>query len=346
MATKILLRGDTKEHWEAANPLPDLYEALVMKQGDKLRLKIGDGSRHYNDLPFMDDVIDDFSALYADQVEGYGRDLMQVMLGHPFSDMTTPELVEEAIAEVMAALRIRYNNNGEIDGSGIPDFRGLMAGDYMDGLDLSGIAAAPGGTAPQAWNATYKNNRLVLSGFNTYKGSGDTETTKNHILFTFRNAIATGYMNATNTNAGGYPATALRAWLEGADGDGSGPFAAGLKAALGGNNPILTIRKRLSNKGDWVWINAAVFLLSIYEVFVGFGWGEANLADGIAIHLPIYQKSSLYRAKRRNGVRNFWWLSSPTASFAASFCHCGEDNVNYHSGASAVGGVSPAFCAC
>jgi hypothetical protein len=140
----------------------------------------------------------------------------------------------------MAEIRRRCNNNGEIDNTGIPDFRGIRIGDYIDGLSLDGVSAAPGGTAPQAWNNTYKNNRIVVSGFNTFKGSGDTEVTKNHILFTFRNIICHGYMNSSDTNVGGYPATLVRTWLEGS-------FATGLKAALGGDSSLLTIRKVLCN---------------------------------------------------------------------------------------------------
>ncbi|MDR1250759.1 MAG: hypothetical protein LBK62_01195 [Treponema sp.] len=121
---------------------------------------------HPDDIARLDDIDsvskDLNTALLADQVEGYGRDLMAVLLGHPFGDMISQSLRNEAIAEVMAKLRIRLNNNGELDDSAIPDCRGLSVGDYLDGLDLSGIAAAPGGTVPQPWNDTYKNNRIVV----------------------------------------------------------------------------------------------------------------------------------------------------------------------------------------
>jgi hypothetical protein len=85
------------------------------------------------------------------------------------------------ISDAMAALRARCN------GTGTPDFSGLQIGDYLDGIDLSAIPAENGGTAGQAWNNTYKNNRVTLSAFNPYKGVGDTEVTKNHIRFDFAN---------------------------------------------------------------------------------------------------------------------------------------------------------------
>jgi hypothetical protein len=47
-----------------------------------------------------------------------------------------------------------------------------MISDYIDGIDLSGLTPTTGGTAPQAWNNTYKNNRIIVAGFNTYKSMG------------------------------------------------------------------------------------------------------------------------------------------------------------------------------
>jgi hypothetical protein len=267
---------------------------------------------------------------HADMVEGMGRNLLNV-------------LGVSTISAAMAEIRRRCNNNGEIDSTGIPDFRGIEIGDYIDGLDLSGIGAPTGGTAPQAWIDDYNNNRIVVSGFNTFKGSGDTEVTKNHILFTFRNIVAKARMNATDTNTGGYPATDFRIWLEGANGDGSGSFAAGLKAVLGGNDPLLTIRKLLSTKGNWAWVNCTVWPPSDDEVFGSATWSESNYGDGVKVQFPIYQKSSIYRVKRYNGSRDWWWESSPHAS-AASFCHVGSNGHAHAHIASAVGGCAPAFC--
>jgi hypothetical protein len=109
----------------------------------------------------------------------------------------------------MAALRALCN------GTGTPDFSKLQTGDYLDGIDLSAIPAENGGTAGQAWNNTYKNNRIVISAFNPYKGVGDTEVTKNHIRFDFANVPLLKRMNPSNDNIGGYRATEIRAFLEG-----------------------------------------------------------------------------------------------------------------------------------
>jgi hypothetical protein len=140
---------------------------------------------------------------YANYINGAGRNLLKV-------------LGVSSIAGAMAALRTRCN------GTGIPDFTGLMIGDYLDGIDLSAIPAENGGTAGQAWNDTYKNNRIVISAFNPYKGVGDTEVTKNHIRFDFANVPLRKRMNPTNSNEGGYHASEVRAFLDGANGDGTG----------------------------------------------------------------------------------------------------------------------------
>jgi hypothetical protein len=291
---------------------------------------------------------------HADMVDGMGRDLRLV-----FGIASTNPAVY--IPQIMAEIRRRCNNNGEIDNTIIPDFRGLEVGDYIDGLDLSGIVAPTGGTAPQAWNSTYKNNRIVIAGFNTYKGAGDTENSKNHIVFVFRNVIVKGRVNATNNNAGGYPASEIRQWLEGAEGDGSGPFAAGLKAALAGGGPenyLYTIRKAHSTKSNQAWNSFTAWLPSELEVEGYPTYGDegvyiAAIASGPAsragwntnVQLPIYQKSYSYRIKRFNGSRTWSWLMTPTAHTASYFCaiiNGGDFNGNNASHAN--GGISPAIC--
>jgi hypothetical protein len=68
----------------------------------------------------------DILTAHADMVDGMGRNLLSVLgIG--------------SIQSAMAALRVRCN------GTGVPNFRGLMIGDYIDGIDLSAISAENGG---------------------------------------------------------------------------------------------------------------------------------------------------------------------------------------------------------
>jgi hypothetical protein len=225
-------------------------------------------------------------------VEGLGRNLLEV-------------LGVSTIAEAMAEIRRRCNNNGEIDNTGVPDFGDIMIGDYLDGIDLSGLTPTVGGMAPQAWNDTYKNNRIVVAGLNTYKGMGSTENAKNHILFTFRNIIAKAKMNQTSIATGGYLSSEMRDWLEGAAGDGSGVVATKLKEQLGGNY-LYTISKSFAiESGNQNWGNCSLFIPTELEIFGIPLYGtegvyESGMRTGSAtpIQIPLYQKSYGYRIKR------------------------------------------------
>jgi hypothetical protein len=215
-----------------------------------------------------------------------------------------------SIAGVAAALCARCN------GTGLPDFSELMLGDY---LDLSSLTVD--GTV-YSWNASYKNLRLVVSGFNTYKNMGDTENTKNHILFTFRNCIHTRAMNSTNDNTGGYPASEMKTYLDGV-------FATGLRAALGGDY-LYPVKRLISNKDvspGYNWYLGTVWLPTEIEVFGLQSWGDELKTYSTPIQMPIYQDSYEYRVKRLNGSRHWWWLSSPTAALASSFCLCSAGGI-------------------
>jgi hypothetical protein len=80
----------------------------------------------------------------------------------------------------MAALRVLCN------AAGTPDFSKLQIGGYLDGIDLSEIAAIAANAAGQSWNGAYRNNRIVIAAFNPYKGVGDTDAA------CFRQCAATG----------------------------------------------------------------------------------------------------------------------------------------------------------
>jgi hypothetical protein len=264
-----------------------------------------------------------------------GRDLKEV-------------LGVSSIPDAMAALRARCN------GTGTPDFSGLQIGDYLDGIDLSAIPAENGGTAGQAWNDTYKNNRITLSAFNSYKGAGDTEVTKNHIRFDFANAPLQKRMNPANSNEGGYAASEIRAFLDGTNGDGSGSktgvttaaFLNALKAQIG--DYILPVRRlfsiRPSSGNDWGWNTYSLWLPSENEIFGANAWGEAGYGDGQKLHIPLYRDSYRHRIKRYNGSRIWYWLCTPYSGSAADFCIANNLGFAYNYSASAVGGCAPAFC--
>ena len=216
--------------------------------------------------------------------------------------------------------------------------RRLDAGDTAwyrdcDYLDLASITV---GGATYVWNAEYKNTRLMCMGLNVYKHSGDAETTRNHVVMQFRNCVITKRMNATDTNTGGYAASELYSWLNGA-------FKTGLVAALG--NYLYTIRRLLSTKGGWAWADDTVFQPTEYEVWGTGVWSEFGVGGGFQAQWPAYKDSAIYKVKKFNGSRMWWWEANPFQDNAVSFCGVGSYGYAHHdTGASADGGVAPAFC--
>ena len=232
------------------------------------------------------------------------------------------------VAEAMEVLHERCN------GEGVADFSGLMIGDYLDlpSLTVDGTT--------YTWNATYQNLRIVISGFNHYIHCGDTENTKNHILWTFKNVVLQRQMNSSDTNTGGYNASAMKTYLDGV-------FALGLGSALGSSDYLYTISRAISKKGSTEWVRNTVFLPTEVEVFGVATYGDDQNAWNTNIQYPIYRDSSYYRCKKYNGSRAWWWEATPRASNSTYFCivdYGGYSNGNVASNSG--GGVAPAFCTC
>ena len=232
------------------------------------------------------------------------------------------------VAEAMEVLHERCN------GKGVADFSGLMIGDY---LDLPSLTV--GGTT-YTWNATYQNLRIVISGFNHYIHCGDTENTKNHILWTFKNVVLQRQMNSSDTNTGGYNASAMKTYLDGV-------FALGLGSALGSRDYLYTIRRAISKKVYTEWVRNTVFLPTEVEVFGVATYGDDQNEWNSNIQYPIYRDSSYYRCKKYNGSRAWWWEATPHASNSTDFCNVSHSGKSGASTASySSGGVAPAFCTC
>ena len=232
------------------------------------------------------------------------------------------------VAEAMEVLHERCN------GEGVADFSGLMIGDYLDlpSLTVDGTT--------YTWNATYQNLRIVISGFNHYIHCGNPENTKNHILWTFKNVVLQRQMNSSDTNTGGYNASAMKTYLDGV-------FALGLGSALGSSDYLYTISRAISRKGSTEWVRNTVFLPTEVEVFGVATYGDDQNAWNTNIQYPIYRDSSYYRCKKYNGSRAWWWEATPHASNSTNFCNVGSYGDSYGGNASnSGGGVAPAFCTC
>jgi hypothetical protein len=252
-----------------------------------------------------------------DMVEGQGRNLFDV-------------LGIRTIPTVMAEIRKLCNNNGEIDNTSKPYFHGLMIGDYLDGLNLGGCTPPPDGAAPANWNPEYKNNRIVISGFNTL---GRSCGAKNHVLFSFRNIICTSKVNY-NFNHLFYSDSDLAAWLGNGSSDKS--FIRFLDDALGGD--VLAGVLRNSKKHN-------IFLPTEIETL-----GYPSFVSGLdeyetSVHFPIYARSQEFRIKKYNGADFPYWVPLTEG------IHAGQPYFTILEGGFLriaspiqVYGVSPSFC--
>jgi hypothetical protein len=224
----------------------------------------------------------------------------------------------------------------KINADGVPDFRGLQIGDYLD------LPSLNDGSTNLVWNESYKNLRIVISGFNTYKHMGSTENTKNHIVFTFENCPVTKAMNSSNTNAGGYASSdVMKPYLEGG-------FLTGLIAALG-HDYMYPVQRLISNKGGNTWLTAKIFLLTEIEVFGVQCYGDelgqySSPVANTPIQLPIFRDSFKHRIKRYNGSRQWWFLGTSCSAGSSSFCVVATVGSASTDSAGSAGGCAPAFC--
>ena len=143
----------------------------------------------------------------------------------------------------------------------------------------------------------------------------------------------TKQINTTATNTGGFAASSLRTYLEGV-------FMLGLKQAIG--DYLYPVRRLLSTKGSWSWSSDTVFLPTEREVWGFPTFGEVE-CDGAQGQYPIFV-ATVYKGKRLNGSRQWWWVATPHASSASDYCTVGSYINAYLINASLSGGVAPAFC--
>lgn len=207
------------------------------------------------------------------------------------------------------------------------DFTGLHIGDYKDFSMSDG-----------------EEVRVELSGFNTFMNVGDNPVlTAPHLVFTYRDCLATTYqMNSTNTNTGGYGASAL---AETVNTTIYNKLPADLRAV------IKEVRRLDNNKGTWDWASRKLWLLQETEVFGRNNWSDGY--DGGGIQLPIFAHSyrhivkGLGKGAAERGSRAAWWLASPSAGNTTNFCGVNTNgNANGYYGASYSHGVAPGFVIC
>jgi hypothetical protein len=149
----------------------------------------------------------------------------------------------------------------------------------------------------------------------------------NRIVFQFEDALFLSAINQSNTNKGGFAASALGKYL---------------------NTQFL--QHVFSNASNFFVLNnddLQVSLPTIYEVFgdddgdnkdKGMNWSK----DAVQFD---YFKKIKNRIRTIENDTHWWWLSTPIAASTTGFCGVNDNGYaySYYAG-TAAGGVAPAFC--
>lgn len=252
-------------------------------------------------------------------------------------NITEPGYIPDGIVVARAIEDVKNSTSAGYDGANLNmtfaqlkakiatvDFSGLHLYDYID-FTMSGGEAV----------------RAEIMGFNTMLYFGDTMVTRPHVLMQFRDCLATAYRyNISNTNTGGYEASALKSTME-------NTIYSALPADLKG--AILSCPRLESKKGGLVWKARNIFLPTEVEVFGNVSWSELGYGTGGSKQWEGYTNSYKHvlkgpgKGKADQGSRCDWWLSVPHASDTTTFCYVSSDGNANDSYAGIVRGVAPAF---
>ena len=222
-------------------------------------------------------------------------------------------------AAAFAALRTRADAG---------NFNGLRLGDYIDvpSMTIDGSAISN----------SNQRLRFIIAGFDTYLNVGDTPTSSHHIVMIAKNCVLQKAMNSTATNAGGYAASELKAYL-------NDQVKTGLVNAIGITPK--TVHRLLDNKTDWAWLAETVFLPTEVEVFGHQAWSNnKGYSSGTSVQWPLFSEFPQMRIANWNGSRWWWWEASPRTDDSAYFCICsGDGRAAYGSAGNSGLGVRFAF---
>lgn len=154
--------------------------------------------------------------------------------------------------------------------------------------------------------------RIAVAGISTYH--------ENEVIFAFKDILSKeAPMNKDWTNEGGYEASYMAKYLD------TEIFA------LLPDDLQAVIKER---RGHKLW------LFSRREVF---GEDGCYICPEDDVHIPYYQDAE-NRVKLRDGEPDWWWLASPYAANATSFCDVLYRGHSDYWGASSSYGVAPGFC--
>lgn len=202
----------------------------------------------------------------------------------------------------------------------------------INGLDLSEHWAV--GDTKSVTLLTGNNViELQIAGFNhdTYSDGVTAPVT-----LVMKNCLnTTAKMNSRNDNAGGYPMSAMRTWLENNIYEKLPPDLKAIVAPV--KKKCYTTYNQASSLSE---ANYNVWLLAEAEVFDSVSY---TIGNGEGTKYPIFTDNAS-RVKKVNGSASYWWLRSAYSSYSTGFVCVYSDGSVGGDGASGSNGVAVGLC--
>ena len=182
----------------------------------------------------------------------------------------------------------------------------------------------------------------LIADFDTYDNDGDTALGTHHIAVIPDRNLYSAKWNETNTTAGGYVASAIRANIKAASGDAQGAEAKVIAAF--GNAHVLAYRGLLPSTYDasghatgWAWVDCKVELMSEVEVYGFPAWSMGGLGYEVG---HAKRQLSIFRHNHDvEDIRAYYWLRSVHS--ATNACIVSNNGNASNLGASNSNGVRP-----
>lgn len=148
-----------------------------------------------------------------------------------------------------------------------------------------------------------------------------------------------GYINSTNTNAGGWESCARRTWC-------NSVFYNAIPSTL---RPIFKQHLNKTANGGSGATGAVesvdyFALAAEYEIFGSYNYSSSVYETGLTQF--EWYKTESNRIKQRSGTDSIWWVRSPRKGNSDRFCDVSNNGSGYNNGgtASTTFGLSPFGC--
>lgn len=201
----------------------------------------------------------------------------------------------------------------------------------ISGLDLSEYWAV--GDTKSVTLTTNEVIELQIAGFNHDTYSDGVTAPVTLVMKDCLNTTAP--MNSSNTNNGGYPASAMKTWVESNIYD---KLPSDLKAI------VAPVKKKCyttyNDASSLSEANYNVWLLAEAEVFDSV---SSTVGNGEGTKYPIFTDTAS-RVKKLNGSTEYWWLRSARYSVSVSFVDVDSNGMVDYRNASYSFGVAVGLC--